>query len=76
MRTWLKQLRLDRNLTEQQIADRACIAQPFYHNIEAGNKNPSPRTAKRIAEALGFDWTRFFDEKNNDSEPKDVEKVV
>lgn len=77
MRVWLKQLRLGKQMTEKQVADKACIAQPFYHNIEAGSKNPSPQTAKKIAEVLGFDWTRFFNEMDNDSEPgESVEKAV
>lgn len=60
MRTWLKDIRLEKHLTELTVARRAGIAQPFYHNIEMGKKNPSPATAQRIADVLEFDWTRFF----------------
>lgn len=60
MRTWLRQIRLLKNMTELEVANAAGIAQPFYHNIEFGIKNPSIKTAKAIAKALGFDWTLFF----------------
>lgn len=60
MRNWLRQIRLLKNMTESKVAAAAGIAQPFYHNIEVGRKNPSIRTAKAIAKVLGFDWTLFF----------------
>ena len=60
MRTWLRQIRLLKNLTESEVAAAAGIAQPFYHNIEFGIKNPSIKTAKSIAKFLGFDWTLIY----------------
>lgn len=34
--------------------------------IESGDRKPTVKTAKKIAAALGFDWTLFFDdEKKN-----------
>lgn len=60
MREWLRKIRTDTELSEMEVARRAGIAQPFYHNIEMGIKNPSVDTAKRIAAALSFDWTLFF----------------
>lgn len=60
MREWLRKIRTDAELSEMEVARRAGIAQPFYHNIEMGIKNPSVDTAKRIAAALSFDWTLFF----------------
>lgn len=60
MREWLRKRRTDADLSELEVARRAGIAQPFYHNIEMGIKNPSVYTAKKIAAVLGFDWTLFF----------------
>ena len=60
MREWLRKMRTDANLSELEVARRAGIAQPFYHNIEMGIKNPSVDTAKRIAAVLGFNWTLFY----------------
>lgn len=62
MRKWLYEIRRKKGMTQSQIADIAKIAQPSYHYIEVGAKNPSVKTAKKIAKALGFSWTRFFDD--------------
>ena len=64
MRTWLRELRQKKGLTESGVAVRAQIAQPFYHNIEMGYKNPSVDTAKKIGEVLSFPWTRFYEDNN------------
>ena len=53
-------MRIEKSMTEKEVASAAGIAQPFYHNIEMGTKNPSVDTAKRIAIVLGFNWTMFF----------------
>ena len=60
MREWLRKMRIEKSMTEKEVASAAGIAQPFYHNIEMGTKNPSVDTAKRIAIVLGFNWTMFF----------------
>lgn len=62
MRDWLRKKRAEQRLSEMEVARRAGIAQPFYHNIEMEYKNPSVNTAKKIGEILGFDWTRFYEE--------------
>lgn len=61
VRDWLVQLR--GNETQTAVAQRARLSQNFYSNVENGVRNPSVRTAKRIAEALGFSWTKFFEEE-------------
>lgn len=61
MRAWLIQARLDKGLTQKEVAEEVKISQPSICDIEQGNKTPRPDTAKRIAKVLGFDWTRFFD---------------
>lgn len=64
MRDWLRKKRMDAHLSEAETARRAGIAQPFYHNIEMGIKNPSVDTAKKIAAVLNFDWTLFFPDED------------
>ena len=61
MRAWLIKARLDKGLTQKEVAEKVKISQPSICDIEQGNKTPRPDTAKRIAKVLGFDWTRFFD---------------
>lgn len=60
MLDWLVELRGDRS--QQKMADEIGIAQSTYASYETQARRPSVRTAKRIARAMGFDWTRFYDE--------------
>lgn len=61
-RVWLINLRAAAGKMQKDVADSAGISQPAYSSIEAGIKNPTVETAKRIATVLGFEWTRFFEE--------------
>lgn len=59
---WLKELRMALNLTQEQVAKKANMARATYSNIEIGKRTPSVPMAKKIAGAMGFEWTRFFEE--------------
>lgn len=61
---WLKKMRADANMTQQQVGEKAGITQQHYNFIEAGARRPSVEVAKRIAAVLGFDWTRFFEDRS------------
>lgn len=60
-RTWLTNLRVERNLSQAEIADFVNVTQQMYGYVESGKRNPSPRLAKKIAKVLDFDWTKFYD---------------
>lgn len=62
MREWLKKLREDQNMTQAQVAERSGLCESAYCLVETGKRNPSVDSAKRIALALGFEWTKFFEE--------------
>ena len=63
MRHWLKIARREsNNLTQNQLAKLADISRTMVTEIENGNANPSVEVAKRIATVLGFDWTLFYQE--------------
>ncbi|WP_093689801.1 helix-turn-helix transcriptional regulator [Sporolituus thermophilus] len=64
MRHWLIQLRKKSGLSQKQVAIQASISQNHYCNIETGFRNPSIAVAKRIANALNFHWTAFYDIKD------------
>lgn len=66
MRKWLKVLRTNKGLTQQNVADRSKIERSYYTMIEAGNRTPSVQVAKDIALVIGFDWTLFFEEDSNE----------
>lgn len=59
---WLKKIRELSRLTQNEVASRAGVAQATYSNIENCKRSPSPRTAKKIAAVLGFDWKQFYDD--------------
>jgi Predicted transcriptional regulators len=63
MRTWLKKIREYAKLTQNDVAERAGISGNYYCMIELGERgNPlNVATAKKIASALGFEWTRFYE---------------
>lgn len=59
MLNWLVELRDNR--TQAAIAQEIGIAQSTYASIEIGLRKPSVAMAKRIAEVMGFAWTKFFE---------------
>lgn len=59
-RLWLKKRRNERKLTFLEIAKLLNMSKQGYWSIEAGIRNPSVTTAKKIARLLDFDWTIFF----------------
>ena len=59
----LKKMRTAIDATMRQVADAAGISESMYCLIESGKRRPSPDVAKKIGRYLGFDWTRFYDEK-------------
>lgn len=60
MRIWLKDIRVSKGLTQQDIADMANVDVTMISKIELGERRPSVQLAKRIAAVLGFDWTLFY----------------
>ncbi|MCC5466805.1 helix-turn-helix transcriptional regulator [Pelosinus baikalensis] len=69
-RIWLIDLRKKRGLTQQQVADSLTINRSTYALIESGLRNPSPDSAKQIANVLGFEWVIFFDNEWCDKKQK------
>ena len=54
MRDKLRDIRVQRGMTQQEVADAAEIERVTYTNIELGNKNPSFQVAARIKKALEY----------------------
>ena len=61
MRGWLVDIRKERGQSQYAAAADAGVAQSTYASFETGARNPSVPMAKKIAEALGFDWTKFYE---------------
>jgi putative transcriptional regulator len=68
VREWLKNLRTNKNSTMLEVSKQAGISESYYSMIESGSRNVSVEVAKKIAAVLGFEWTRFYqdeDDQNN-----------
>ncbi len=61
-RVWLRKLRKNRGLTQDEVAENCRISRAYYTQIEAGNRRPSPEVAMCIGKFLDFPWTNFFEE--------------
>ena len=61
MREWLIALRKEKKLTQLQIASECGISRQYYGFVEQGDRNVPVKTAKKIAEVLGFEWQKFFE---------------
>jgi len=64
----LKEIRIDKGLTQEKAATLSGIGTSYYGMIETGVRRPSPENAKKIANALEFDWTRFYDPEKQTEE--------
>lgn len=69
-RVWLSNIRINKKFTHQDVADLSKIDRAFYTQIENGTRNPSVATAQKIAGALEFDWTIFFNYQSGERQQK------
>ena len=75
-RGWLKKIRSEKGLTQQDVADSGGFARTYYTMVEQGKRTPSVDLAKSIAKALGFKWTIFFEDECHELKHKDVKSVT
>ena len=54
-------------VTQQQIADKAGVERAYIGLLENGKRGKAirPKTAKRIAAAIGCDWEDFYREEGD-----------
>ncbi|EOS7997966.1 helix-turn-helix transcriptional regulator [Enterococcus hirae] len=74
MRKWLIEKREKQNLTQEKVAKKSGIQRSYYSMIENGKRSPSPYVAMKIATALCFDWTIFFNQQSNEMTHREVPK--
>jgi transcriptional regulator with XRE-family HTH domain len=58
----LKNLRIRRALTQQELADRAGISTNALNRIELNKAEPHMSTLRKLAQALGVDPTELIEE--------------
>jgi putative transcriptional regulator len=64
LRIWLKDIRAQQNMTQQEVAKAANVDVTMISKIELGERRPSVDVAKKIAAVLGFRWTLFFEDED------------
>lgn len=65
LRTWLKDIRVKKELTQQEVANAANVDVTMICKIEQGERRPSVEVAKKIASVLEFPWTRFYEDEDD-----------
>lgn len=63
MRDWLIEARTQKGLSQDRVATKCGISRQYYSFIERGTRDCPVKTAKKIAEILGFPWERFYEEE-------------
>lgn len=59
----IKELRIERGLTQEELADRAELSKGFISQIERNLTSPSIATLEDVVLALGMDFSSFFSEE-------------
>lgn len=59
----LKAKRKAAGMTRKQLADAARVSMMTIYRYENAMRIPEVGAAKRIAAVLGFDWTKFYQDK-------------
>jgi len=63
-RIWMVKHRLEKDLTQVELAKKVNISNRTISEIERGNRNPSGKLAKKLADVLEVDMSKFFEEEN------------
>ncbi|MDH7577144.1 MAG: helix-turn-helix transcriptional regulator [Bacillota bacterium] len=61
----LKNLRMEQNLSQQELAKRAGLGQSTIHYIETGYKSPTLKVLRKLAAALGVTVSELIGEETN-----------
>lgn len=62
-RHWLIQARHDSGMSYSEISKAIGVTSQAIYYWEVGERTPSPKMAKKLSKVLGFDWTKFYEEK-------------
>lgn len=68
----IKKIRIEKGVSQLELANTANFSQSFLANVESGKKKPSVMTIIRIAKALNVNPREFFPEQE---ETKSKEKI-
>lgn len=63
-RIWLVQKRVEKELTQIELGKLVNASNRTISEIERGNRNPSGKLARKIANVLKFDMELFFNDED------------
>ena len=78
---WLRDCRIERGLTQQQLADRMFVSPPTISHWETGKRLPDVGTLSRLAQCLGVSADQLIGAMQEPDEPPvvilvDDEKII
>lgn len=50
----IREVRMEKGMTQAQLAEQSGLCRSYIMSIEAGQRNPTVKTVAAIAEALGI----------------------
>lgn len=56
----IKKIRIEKNMTQEQLAWEANVDRTYMNHVENGRKNISVRSLEKIVNALGVSFYEFF----------------
>jgi len=73
--TRVMQVRTQKGLTQRRVSERSGIASSYLSRIENRHLEPSPKTLRKIADALGVPVSDFFQERPG-ARPESIQCVI
>lgn len=72
----IRRIRVEKKVSQFELAARANFSQSFLANVESGKKKPSVMTIIRIAKALDVNPREFFPESFPEKTKEDIKKEI
>lgn len=72
----IRRIRIEKKVSQFELAVRANFSQSFLANVESGKKKPSVMTIIRIAKALDINPREFFPETFPQRTKADIKKEI
>ena len=74
--TRIRKIRIEKGISQQELANIANFSQSFLANVESGKKKPSLLTILRIAEALNVNPREFFSESPTENTKEELKRQI
>ena len=61
-KSWLYMYRIAKSLSQKELSAIVGLDRSYLSQFETGTRLPQPKDAMKIAKALDFEWTRFYED--------------